>query len=193
MSRIEIGRGRVATVSAMIALLVVPGCDLGQARREAIKRAEAQVRRIGEDLDGRTTKTGSYIRVKDGEIKELDPWNTKLDVSYTQGGVAEMIKVRSAGPDREFHTNDDIVDQRIAASLKGIGEGIKNNAEETASKVASGIVKGTIKGAKEAIKDALPFKKKKPVDPVDQPEKQDKDAEPEPDAKGEKAAPAEKL
>lgn len=162
---------RAVTVSVIITLIAVAGCDLGQARREAIKRAEAQVRRLGLELDQQTTKTGSYIRVKDAEIKELDPWNTKLSVSYTQGGVAEVIQVRSAGPDRKFHTDDDIVDQRFAANLKGIGEGIKNNAKETASNVASGIVTGTIKGAKEAIKDVLPFKKKKPAKPDDEPEK----------------------
>ena len=62
------------------------------------------------------------------------------------------MSVRSAGPDREFHTADDVVAQGVAANLKGIGEGIKKNAEETAAKAAKGAVKGTVEGVKELLR-----------------------------------------
>ena len=150
-------------------LLITAGCDNGAARRAAIEKAEAQVRRIAAELDKRTTETGVYVRVKEGEVKEGDPWGKRVEVSYSQGGVAEVVRVRSAGPDREFDTKDDVVAEGMSANLKGIGEGIKRNAEETAANAAKGIVRGTVEGVKESIKDALPFKKKaQPGDPPDQ-------------------------
>ena len=72
-----------------------------------------------------------------------------------------MVHVRSAGPDCEFNTRDDIVAEKMAANLKGIGEGIKKNAEETAANAARGVIKGAVQGVKESIIDSLPGKKKK--------------------------------
>lgn len=138
------------------AAFVAAGCGDDRSR----ERANAQVQRLADDLDAKTTETGVYIRVKQGEIKETDPWGTPIKVNYSQGGVAETIEVRSAGADREFHTSDDLVAQRMVANLKGIGEGIKKNAEATAASAAKGLVKGTVEGVKESIKDSLPRKKK---------------------------------
>ena len=158
-------------VSPLYAILSVSllacftGCEnraaLQQAWRAAIEKAEAQVERIAEELDKRTTEAGVYVRVKDGEVNEKDPWGTPIKVSYSQGGVAEVLSVRSAGPDHEFNTDDDLVAQGLAMNLKGIGEGLKQNIEETAAKAAKGIVKGTVEGVKESIRDSLPGKKKK--------------------------------
>jgi hypothetical protein len=132
------------------------GCADDRSR----EKAEAQIQRLADGLDAKTTETGVYIRVKDGEVKERDPWGTPIKVSYSQGGVAEIIEVRSAGPDREFRTSDDLATQRMAANLKGIGEGIRKNAEATAAGAAKGLVKGAVEGVKESIKDSLPRKKK---------------------------------
>ena len=141
-------------------LLIAAGCDNGAARRAAIEKAEGQVRRIAAELDQKTTETGVYVRVKEGEVKESDPWGKRVEVSYSQGGLAEVVRVRSAGPDREFDTKDDVVAEGMTANLKGIGEGIKRNAEETAANAAKGIVSGTVAGVKESIKDALQFENK---------------------------------
>ena len=83
-----------------------------------------------------------------------------MTVMYSQGGVAEVITVRSAGPDGRFHTDDDLTAHGMAANLKGIGEGIKKNAEETSARAARGAVKGTVDAVKESVKDNLPFRKK---------------------------------
>jgi hypothetical protein len=143
-----------------LAFVGVAFVSAGCADDRSREKAEAQIQRLADALDAKTTETGVYIRVKDGEIKDNDPWGTHIKVSYSQGGVAEMIEVRSAGPDREFHTNDDLATQRMAANLKGIGEGIKKNAEATAAGAAKGLVKGAVEGVKESIKDSLPRKKK---------------------------------
>ena len=142
-------------VFAGIVLCGAPGCS-----DHAAERAEAQVQRLANDLDGRTTETGVYVRVQEADIKETDPWGTPIRVGYSQGGIAEMVEVRSAGPDRELNTHDDIVTDRMAANLKGVGEGIKNNAEETASRAAKGVVKGAIQGVKESIAESAARKKK---------------------------------
>lgn len=142
------------------ALIAAVGCEDREARQAAIDKAHAQVNRIAEDLDKRTTETGVYVRVKENEIKENDRWGTRIKVSYSQGGVAETVSVRSAGPDREFHTDDDIVAQGMTANLKGVGEGIKKNIGEAAENVARETVKGAIGGMKDSIKSSWPLKKK---------------------------------
>ena len=164
---------RQVACSSLIVAMSIPifasGCGdrlarqaaLEKARRASIDKAEAQVERIAEDLDKRTTNAGVYVRVKDGEMTEKDPWGTPIKVSYSQGGVAEVLSVRSAGPDHEYNTDDDLVAQGLAANLKGIGEGLKQNIEESAAKAAKGVVKGTVDGVKESIKDSLSRKKAK--------------------------------
>jgi hypothetical protein len=159
-------RLRLALITAT-SMFITAGC--GDRARD---RAAAQIQRIADDLDSKTTATGVYIRIKDDDLKETDPWGTRITASYSQGGIAEMIDVRSAGPDREFHTNDDLVTQRMSANLKGVGEGVKKNVEETAASAAKGFVKGTVQGVKESINDSLPRKKKKTDDAEPPPEKE---------------------
>jgi hypothetical protein len=86
--------------------------------------------------------------------------------------MAETVQVRSAGPDRQFHTRDDIQRQGIAVNLKGVGEGIKKNAGEVAASTAKGLVKGTVEGIKESVKETF-GKKKRPQapEPNDEPAK----------------------
>lgn len=118
-------------------------------------KAEAQVARVVEDLDRRTTSTGVYDRTAADAIHEVDPWRTPLKVVYSQDGVSENVVVSSAGPDRTFHTDDDISRQGIAINLRGVGIGVKQNAEETASNVARGLVRGTVDGVKQSVKEAV--------------------------------------
>lgn len=153
-----------ATVAA--GLVLIAGCD--NSARIALEKANAQVKRIAEDLDKRTTATGVFVRVKEDEIKEVDPWGVVIKVSYSQGGIAEVISVRSAGPDKELFSRDDVVAETIAANFKGIGTGIKENAQETAANVAKGMVKGTFDGITESAKGLLP-KKNDPAPPVEPP------------------------
>lgn len=125
-----------------------------------VDRADVQVRRLADELDRRTTDAGVYIRPEERDVQEEDPWGKPIEVTYSQGGIAEVLVVRSAGPDRTFDTEDDIRERRIAANLKGIGTGIRDNAERTAANVAKGVVKGTVQGVKETIKESLPRKRK---------------------------------
>jgi hypothetical protein len=131
------------------------GCETKTARQ--LKLAQAQVQRVTEELDSNTTATGTYIRTDAKDLKEIDPWGTPIQVNYSQGGLAERVSVRSAGPDREFHTSDDVQQAGIAANAVGIGHGIAENVEVVAAGAAKGFVKGTVAGIKESAKET--FKK----------------------------------
>src|SRR5437879_1478719 len=112
---------------------------LSRAAEERAAEARAQVTRWAEQLHAQTTDTGVYLRHPGNQLPEDDPWGTPLSVAYTQGGFAETLSVRSAGPDRAWHTQDDVVEQRSVVNLKGIGKGAKENVEEFAHDAARGL------------------------------------------------------
>jgi|GEM_PF-5651970 len=117
-----------------------------------IDLTRAKTERWADKLDSTTTDTGVYIHWETDTLPEQDEWGNDLKVQYSQGGMAETIKVRSNGPDSISHTKDDIIATRISANLKGVGEGIKKNIEEVSEKGAKGFVKGAIQGFRESRK-----------------------------------------
>ena len=135
-------------------MLVVSMCGCSRLIDSRPQQTRDQVRRVAADLDARTTKTGVYVRVEKPELDERDAWGTPLRVTYSQGGVAEMVKVTSAGPDREFGTRDDIDHENMAMNFKGAGEGVRENASSVARDVAKGAVEGVADGVKETVSDA---------------------------------------
>lgn len=142
------------------------GCG-APSRRQAIEQAQAQVIRLCDELDARTTAAGVYIRAEEADILERDPWGLPLQVRYSAGGVAEVVTVRSAGPDRQWNTEDDLLAQGTSVNLKGIGSGIKQNVQETAAEAAKGLVKGAIEGMQESVQDALQKRSKKAANKTD--------------------------
>ncbi len=79
-------------VFAVVATAGLVGC--ADNTQQNVERATAQVQRLTEQLDGRTTEAGAYVRVEDKDVKEVDPWGTRLQVVYSQGGLAESVVVR---------------------------------------------------------------------------------------------------
>jgi hypothetical protein len=153
----------VALGVILLSGVVVVGLYLAGADERRLKvEARAQVRRWAGQLDARTTETGVYVRHPAGPLAEADPWGTPLTVAYAQGGFAETVTVASAGPDRAFHTDDDLVETRSAVNLKGVGTGVKQNIEETTRRGARGTAKGTLEGIKDGVREA--FTKKKAPD-----------------------------
>jgi hypothetical protein len=155
-------------IASTVALATLAGCSQLDSRPE---KAQAQLRRVADDLDAQTTDTGRYIRAKAGPIAETDPWGTKLKVAYAADGTAEELSVQSAGPDHEFGTDDDLFEQRVSVNLAGVGEGIKQNIGEVAEEAASGAVRGAIRGVSEGFKERLPKLGKNSDDEVKQPAK----------------------
>src|SRR5947209_8370365 len=127
--------GVVLVCIAAIAMVLSDGAS------QRVANARAQVSRWAEQLDGQTTDAGAYIRHPANQLPENDPWGTPLNVTYAQGGFAETLSVRSAGPDGVFFTQDDIVAQRSVVNLKGIGKGAKDNIEEFSQNGARGLTR----------------------------------------------------
>ena len=160
-----------------LASFIALGCS-GDSRN--VERAQSQVGRLADHFDRQTTSAGVYIRPANNQAGENDPWGTPIIVEYSQGGMAEIVTVTSAGSDRELHSKDDISTFRQSTNFKGVGEGIKQNAGEVAGKLAKGAVKGAVEGVKESIKEGAQdvreglkkvLPKKKP-DQVEQPAKE---------------------
>ncbi len=136
------------------AVIALVGLGLAGCADLRKQQTRDQVNRVADDLDTKTKKTGVYERVEPAELPDRDAWGTPLRVTYSQGGVAEMVKVTSAGPDREYGNRDDIVAERMAMNFKGVGEGIKQNAGSVARDVAKGAVEGVAEGVSETVGDA---------------------------------------
>ncbi len=141
-------RIRLLALASFIAL----GCS-GESRN--LERARSQVGRLADHFDRQTSAAGVYIRPANNQAGENDPWGTPIIVEYSQGGMAEIVTVTSAGPDRELHSKDDISTFRQSTNFKGVGEGIKQNAGEVAGEMAKGAVKGTVEGVKESVKEGV--------------------------------------
>jgi len=132
--------------------LLVPGCS---ADSRNVERTRSQVGRLADHFDRQTTSAGVYVRPANNQAGENDSWGTAIIVEYSQGGLAEIVTVTSAGPDRELHSTDDISTFRQSANLKGVGEGIKQHAGEVAGEMAKGAVKGAVEGVKESVKEGV--------------------------------------
>jgi len=158
----------VIVIALMVLFFDLRALAKNKMKDPKIDQARAQVGRIATDLDQRTAETGVYQKVDPDQIQETDPWGRPLKIDYSQGGIAETVTVRSAGPDGEFHSDDDLVASGVSANFKGIGNGVKKNAQETSSNIAKGLVKGAVDGMKESIKESLPFGKKSPATQVDE-------------------------
>lgn len=144
---------RYAVAAALMAVSL--GCNSKpDPEQVALKEAHAQVASLASKLHARTTDTGSYVRAKPEETKSTDPWGHRLVVTYSQGGVAESLEVRSWGPDGKEHTDDDIAQIRSLVNMKGMGRAVQEGSEKTAENIAKGAVRGAVEGAKESISGA---------------------------------------
>lgn len=141
-------RGALLSVLSFLVL----GCST-ESRNVGLARS--QVKRLADHFDRQTTPAGVYVRPANNQTGENDPWGTAIIVEYSQGGVAEIVTVTSAGLDREFHSADDISTFRQSTNLKGVGEGIKQHAGEVAGEMAKGAVKGAVEGVKESGKEGV--------------------------------------
>lgn len=137
---------------AIVAMWLVQERTERRAAADRLAEAKGQVQRWAEKLDRQTTETGIYERHPGDQLPEDDPWGNALTVAYAQGGFAETVTVRSAGPDGALHTEDDVVALGTAVNLKGVGAGAKKNVEEFAQKGARGATKGIVEGIKESIR-----------------------------------------
>jgi hypothetical protein len=147
-----------------VVLVVVLGVAVSvvgrhHAANQRTAAAQAQVTRWADELHAQTTDSGIYIRHPADQLPENDPWGRPLSVTYAQGGFAETLTVRSAGPDGVPFTQDDILAHRSVVNLKGIGKGARDHVEEFAQNGARGLTKGVAEGIKESVQEVLADKK----------------------------------
>lgn len=79
---------------------------------EVHKKAEqtrAVIAEWTEKLDSQTDEAGVYVRHDGDDLPAKDAWGSNLKVIYHRGGLVEGVRVRSAGADRLFYTEDDLV------------------------------------------------------------------------------------
>lgn len=145
---------------AVFCFLTVPGCQSKPDHRAEIEQAEQKISELAADLDGRRTETGAHVRVPADEITDEDPWGTTYKISYSQSPKSDVITVRSAGPDRVFNSDDDLV-----AKSPDAAAGEAPAAQETAGKpdaktaAKRDVQKGDAKGDKKSTAVAKAEKK----------------------------------
>lgn len=121
------------------------------------KATHAQLKSWANQLDQRVTPAGIYIRWESDTLPEKDAWGTPLKVYYTNESIAEKLWVKSAGADKQWNTEDDLIKSKLQINGVGIGEGIKSNTAE----VAKEATKGVVVGIKETTSEAFQASKEK--------------------------------
>lgn len=149
----KVAAGAIAAV--VIVAAVVAMITLSKIRERKNDLAQSQVERWADQVDGQTNEAGLYVRHAGKTLPENDPWGAALVVDYSQGGVSEVVTVRSLGADGSSHTADDLVAKRQSTNLQGIGAGAKKNVEEFAERGARGMARGVVAGLKEGVKNAV--------------------------------------
>jgi hypothetical protein len=103
------------------------------ARIQQIRDARALCRVWADRLDGQTDEAGVYQKYNEeseAQLPEKDPWGHDLKVYYSRGGMAEILKVSSLGPDGKEGSDDDVVETRQSTNLVGIRKGVTETKKE---------------------------------------------------------------
>jgi hypothetical protein len=110
------GFGCVGAVVVQIAMIVVVVLVIDwryrqKAEREAAERARASetAARIVDELAKNTDADGRFVRKPEGQLPETDVWGRSFRLAYQPGNFSDGLEVRSAGPDGEWNTRDDVV------------------------------------------------------------------------------------
>lgn len=125
----------VLVILGILAALVLPKFT-GRTEQARVTAAQTQIASFGTALDAFEVDTGSYPRGQDGlgqliaqpndvtnwrgpylkDAIPLDPWGHAYSYEFPGKANPAGYDVRSAGPDGQFGTNDDIVNASIGAN-----------------------------------------------------------------------------
>jgi hypothetical protein len=106
------------------------------ARREAERaRASEAAVRLADEYAKDTDSDGRFARKPDGPLGENDVWGRPFRLTYRPGTFSDGLEVRSAGPDGEWNTWDDVVAARSsrisnAAIAREAGAGLLDAARD---------------------------------------------------------------
>ncbi len=124
----------VLVILGILAALVLPKFT-GRTEQARITAAQTQIATFGTALDAFEVDTGSYPRGQDGLMQliaqpadvtgwrgpylksdiPLDPWGHAYIYEFPGKVNASGYDIRSAGPDGQSGTNDDVVNATISA------------------------------------------------------------------------------
>lgn len=125
----------VLVILGILAALVLPKFT-GRTEQARVTAAQTQIASFGTALDAFEVDTGSYPRGQDGlgqliaqpsdvtnwrgpylkDAIPLDPWGHAYSYEFPGKANPSGYDVRSAGPDGQYGTNDDIVNASIGAN-----------------------------------------------------------------------------
>lgn len=98
------------TAIALTLLLIVGWFTAGKPWHSK-HTTDKKVVQIAERLDGQVER-GRYIRVTSESLAETDAWGQPIQVEYREEGLSENLIVSSAGADKQFGTEDDVIVKR---------------------------------------------------------------------------------
>ncbi len=101
----------------LVVFYLLAGC--ADHRRDAL----AQVKAIANQADSSISADGGYKPII---CIDVDPWGTPIRLSYeSMDQGTQYLFVRSAGPDREFETADDLRARRGNLMPENAGRGVR--------------------------------------------------------------------
>ncbi len=110
------GFGCVSAIVFKIAVVVIVILVLDwrsqekKARQEAERTATSETAtRLADEIAKDTDPNGRFVRKPVGPLSETDAWGRALRLDYQPGTLSDGLEVRSAGPDGEWNTRDDVV------------------------------------------------------------------------------------
>jgi hypothetical protein len=110
------GFGCLGALATRIVIVVVVVLVMDWRSREKAARLEAgraetseTATRLADEIAKEVDTDGRFIRKPEGALAEADAWGRPLRLMYKSGTISETLEVRSAGPDGEFETRDDVV------------------------------------------------------------------------------------
>ncbi len=90
-------------------------------KAQDLKDADALVAKYADQLQHNATSDG-FPRAEG--VVDLDPWGNPLQFDYKQEWFTEYVTVRSAGPDGNFGTVDDLIRTRKTGNVSGLFSGL---------------------------------------------------------------------
>lgn len=113
------GFGCASAVVVKIALIVAVVLVVDWRSRERREREEAEraaasevAARLADGLAKETDSDGRFVRKPEGPLDETDVWGRPYRLVYKPHTLSDELQVRSAGPDGEWDTRDDVVASR---------------------------------------------------------------------------------
>lgn len=110
------GFGCLSAIVFKIAVIVVIVLVIDWRSREKKAKLEAEraatsetAVRLADEFAKDTDSDGRYVRKPEGALPETDAWGRQFRLAYKPGRLSDGLEVRSAGPDGEWSTRDDVV------------------------------------------------------------------------------------